>query len=213
MPPSRDGKGCPAGRPWVIRGPGSRVMVPSICYPPSSRLRRVHAAVQRGNDCAWLVARQEGQVLRVHTGGDTSAALFVSAPQPVQQGGTSAFRRLLAGLLFAFALVVAAVASPSPAQAAALLPVDLGTLGGSDSFSNAQNESGQVAGDSITSTGAQHAFLWSRAAGMADLGSLGGPATDSSANAVSNTGQVVGFSFLNVGISHAFSWTQSGGMV
>src|SRR6185312_1403101 len=151
--------------------------------------------------------------MRVHTRGGTGAARAVPARQPVWQGGTTAFRRLLAALLFALALVVAAVASPSPAQAAALLPVDLGTLGGSESFSAAQNELGQVAGDSITSTGAQHAFLWSRAAGMADLGSLGGPATNSAANAVSNTGQVVGFSFLNVLISHAFSWTQSGGMV
>lgn len=150
-----------------------------------------------------------------HTRGDTNAGLLVTTPQSAWQGHTTALRRLLAALLIALASV-AAVAWPSAAHATALLPVDLGTLGGSDSFSTAQNELGQVAGDSITSTGAQHAFLWSRATGMVDLGSLGGPDTNSAANALSDTSQVVGFTFLsptNATIIHAFSWTRSGGMV
>ena len=150
-----------------------------------------------------------------HTRSATSAGLRVTASQSVWQGHTTALRRLLAALLIALA-PVAAVAWPSAAHATALLPVDLGTLGGGDSFSTAQNELGQVAGASITSTGSQHAFLWSRATGMVDLGSLGGPAANSFPDALSNTGQVVGFSFLSptdLTFIHAFSWTRSGGMV
>ena len=150
-----------------------------------------------------------------HTRSATSAGLRVTASQSVWQGHTTTLRRLLAALLIALA-PVAAVAWPSAAHATALLPVDLGTLGGGDSFSTAQNELGQVAGASITSTGSQHPFLWSRATGMADLGSLGGPAANSFPDALSNTGQVVGFSFLSptdLTFIHAFSWTRSGGMV
>ena len=57
--------------------------------------------------------------------------------------------------------------------------------------------------------GDQHAFSWTQAGGMVDLGALGG--TSSHASAVSN-GQVVGYAFAG-GAQHAFSWTQGGGMV
>src|SRR5207249_8104303 len=62
--------------------------------------------------------------------------------------------------------------------------------------------------------GHMHAFFWTPAGGMIDLGTLGGP--DSMANGISTSGQVVGWSHISPNINnapHAFSWTQAGGMV
>ncbi|HEY0527502.1 MAG TPA: hypothetical protein VGD02_01635 [Gemmatimonadaceae bacterium] len=52
--------------------------------------------------------------------------------------------------------------------------VDLGTLGGRYSYAAAVNNSNTVVGWSETSTGATHAFRWTAAGGMLDLGSLPG---------------------------------------
>jgi probable HAF family extracellular repeat protein len=147
-----------------------------------------------------------------HGRSDTSAALVAVTPESVRQGATTVLRRL-AALLITLALVAAGL--PSAASATAPVAVDLGTLGGSDSFSTAQNAFGQVDGDSITATGAQHPFFWSRATGMVDVGSLGGPAVNSDSGALSDTGQVVGESLLSNSSNdrHAFSWTRRGGMV
>src|SRR5436309_1136980 len=76
------------------------------------------------------------------------------------------------------------------------------------------NASGQVAGAAGLPNGQMHAFFWSPASGMFDLGTLGGP--DSMANGISNSGQVVGWSLTSSDVNrfpHAFSWTQAGGMV
>ena len=52
--------------------------------------------------------------------------------------------------------------------------VDIGTLGGPDSWANAINDAGQVAGFSTTTVpGEYHAFVWTPGQGMADLGNLG----------------------------------------
>ena len=58
--------------------------------------------------------------------------------------------------------------------AAQIRPIDLGTLGGTDSYAIAVNESGQVVGVSQAAGGAEHAFSWTAAGGMIDLGTLGG---------------------------------------
>ena len=49
--------------------------------------------------------------------------------------------------------------------------IDLGTLGGITSHAVAVNESGEVVGDSaIAGDTATHAFSWTAAGGMVDLG-------------------------------------------
>ena len=91
--------------------------------------------------------------------------------------------------------------------------VDLGTLGGPDSFANVNNQNGLVAGFSFTNsianptTGAPtiDPFIWESGLGMIDLGTLGG--TVGFAGAVNGRGQVVGFSDLAGDTSnHAFLW-------
>jgi len=91
--------------------------------------------------------------------------------------------------------------------------VDLGTLGGNSSVANAVSN-GQVVGQANTSSTdrdgypVSHAFSWTQAGGMVDLGT----GFDSSANAVSN-GQAVGQRFADIGEFQAFSWTPLSGVV
>jgi probable HAF family extracellular repeat protein len=83
--------------------------------------------------------------------------------------------------------------------------VDLGTLGGNESFANSLNNEGIVVGaaantipDPVSLIGffgtQTRAFLW-RNGVMHDLGTLGGP--DAFAIAVNERGQVVGYSYTN----------------
>jgi probable HAF family extracellular repeat protein len=113
-------------------------------------------------------------------------------------------------------LAICAAALPAPAGASAI--TDLGTLpGGRDAYADSINASGAVAGYSgVGPPTVSHAFYWTRAGGMVDLGTLGGER--SYGHALNDSGQVVGNSEVPAGeyeyfISHAFSWTQAGGMV
>ena len=74
------------------------------------------------------------------------------------------------------------------------------------------NEAGQVVGSSsLVPSGEIHAFSWTQAGRMIDLGTLGG---ETRAVAVNAAGQVVGFSYWrDTHLEHAFSWTQEGSMV
>jgi probable HAF family extracellular repeat protein len=90
---------------------------------------------------------------------------------------------------------------------------DLGTLGGSDSFGQAINASGQVAGNTQTvGNSTFHAFLYTGTPGsdgvMTDLGTLGGP--NSRGDAINDAGQVAGWSTTPVG-DHAFLYTGTPG--
>ncbi len=67
-----------------------------------------------------------------------------------------------------------------------------------------------MVGGSSTASGT-HAFLWTAADGMNDLGTLGG--SNSRANAINDAGQVVGRSDTASGGQHAFLWTAAGGMI
>jgi|HubBroStandDraft_4_1064222.scaffolds.fasta_scaffold00555_10 probable HAF family extracellular repeat protein len=84
--------------------------------------------------------------------------------------------------------------------------IDLGTLGGNESFANSVNNRGQVVGPAANSIADQfspfwfgwgtqtRAFLWRKGA-MQDLGTLGGP--DAFALVVNEGGQIAGFSYTN----------------
>ena len=83
---------------------------------------------------------------------------------------------------------------------------DLGTLGGPDSDALVINERGQIAGMSITSSGAVDPFLWENGK-MIDLGTLGG--TFGYPNMINSQGQIVGFSDSLgdvLGQGHPFLW-------
>ena len=88
---------------------------------------------------------------------------------------------------------------------------DLGTLGGDDTFPGDMNSSGQVVGQSTTTTVPdangiipRHPFLWTRGR-MRDLGTLGGHFAG--AGAINTRGQVVGTSSLAGDQTyHPFVW-------
>lgn len=112
--------------------------------------------------------------------------------------------------VLALVLFVALFPTVSRAQPA---PVDLGTLGGNYSSAVAVNDGGQVAGISYAPPGdvTVHAFIWSRAAGMVDLGTLG---SDTYVSALNARGQAAGHSYpAGSPIAHAVLWTPEDGLV
>jgi len=97
--------------------------------------------------------------------------------------------------------------------------IDLGTLGGRLVIPSAVNNSDEVVGTSYLINvpdpfgfGPHHAFIWTPAGGMVDLGTLGGPS--SGAEAINERGHVVGWAEIDESLAyHAFLWTPTEGMV
>ncbi|MGO9124475.1 MAG: hypothetical protein ACLP6G_06255 [Terriglobales bacterium] len=90
-------------------------------------------------------------------------------------------------------------------------PVDLGGLvtGGTINIAASINNRGEVDGGSQSSDGYPHAFLWTKSAGMKDLGTLPGDFFSSATccHTINDNGQVVGFSFPGpLGSGRAFLW-------
>ena len=84
---------------------------------------------------------------------------------------------------------------------------DLGSLG-ANSYAQAVNTSGQVAGYFVNNLGDLHAFRWTAKAGMKDLGTLGG--NFSVAWGIDDSGVVVGSASKSSGAVNAVLWTETG---
>jgi len=82
--------------------------------------------------------------------------------------------------------------------------------GTTNSVAYAVNSSGQAVGSKLDSTGLDRPFLWPTAAGMKDLGTLGGDR--GVAFGINAAGQVVGEAKNSDQITRAFLWTAAKGM-
>ncbi|MBY0555871.1 MAG: DUF3466 family protein [Burkholderiaceae bacterium] len=88
--------------------------------------------------------------------------------------------------------------------------IELGTLGGAESYTKGINASGEVVGTAQNGRKQWRAFLYSKERGMRDLGTLGG---GSSYGAALNTaGQVVGFADTSDNYFHAYVTSRDGAM-
>lgn len=72
--------------------------------------------------------------------------------------------------------------------------IDLGTLGGTDSFAYDINDKGQVVGTAKDSNGVNRGFMWTKQDGMVDLGTFDG--VGCTLYGINNHGQIVGQSRL-----------------
>lgn len=96
--------------------------------------------------------------------------------------------------------------------------VEVGVIGGTWSIGAAINDLGHVVGTSCTTDCLSHAFFWSEAGGLEDLGTLAGN-TRSAAYSINNHGQVLGSvacpytdpGCASTSTAEAVLWTRSGG--
>jgi len=102
--------------------------------------------------------------------------------------------------------VFAITTTPAAFAQATYWVTDLGSLGGESSSAYGINNNGEIVGDSWTTNGVEHAFLYTGGK-MTDLGTLSGRASDEShARGVNNSTQVVGYAISTNG-SQAFLYT------
>ncbi|MCW7540372.1 DUF3466 family protein [Aquabacterium sp. A7-Y] len=98
---------------------------------------------------------------------------------------------------------------------------DLGSLptypqgwGQASAINNARQVVGFAEAMALPEGTVAHAFFWSEATGMQDLGArLGPPNMSSYANAINERGQVVGTSYSGDGRSQAFVWSEQDGLL
>jgi probable HAF family extracellular repeat protein len=109
-----------------------------------------------------------------------------------------------------FIIICAFILAPAPCLMAQHYTVtDLGNCGGL-AYSFGINDSGAVVGYCTNGGSAQRPFLWTKAGGLQNIGTLGGDVAG--ATAVNNAGSVVGSSDLPGDlIYHAFLWTMATG--
>ena len=104
---------------------------------------------------------------------------------------------------FLILIVALFIALPYGVEGGEYLLIDLGTLGGSESYAQDVNDSRQVTGRSQIASGDAHAFIWNSQQGMQDIGTLGG--ANSNGLGINNNGEVTGWSQIaSSGASHAF---------
>jgi len=146
--------------------------------------------------------------------------------------------RIVTLLAFAAALVLSFHSRTGNAQTAL---IDLGTIGGypgpftyvkispydsltiyvdkTDTATNGSNafavtpDGSTVVGAAGSASGYAHAFVWTAAGGMVDLGSLASNQPSVAIATSSNASVVVGEGLNSAGLIHAFEWTASRGMV
>jgi probable HAF family extracellular repeat protein len=142
------------------------------------------------------------------------AQICAKFPQPERDDMQKITRFVSIGIAasgFLFTLTGKALTAAPPPTPPQVSPLDLGTLGGIDSFATAINDNGMVVGYSSVADGATLPFAWTPTGGMISLGSLG---QDAYALAVNANGMVVGYGYTpDWETEHAFVWTQAGGMV
>ena len=124
----------------------------------------------------------------------------------------------LAGAIVLWLLIAGTARAQGP-----WVPTDLGALravsvfyplGNGQSLATAINDGGTVVGSTMidgASTDTSHAFVWTEAGGMIDLGTFGGANSD--ALDVNNAGVVVGWAENAAGHPRAFVWTSAAGKV
>jgi len=93
-----------------------------------------------------------------------------------------------------------------------ILPFAIGDrLGGDEIRPTAINDSGTIVGFGTTASGETHGFVWSKADGLVDLGTLGGDF--SWASDINSSGLVAGYSKTAGGDEHAIAWSADGGLI
>jgi probable HAF family extracellular repeat protein len=134
-----------------------------------------NGVVVGGNGHAFRLVNGSYQDLGVLPGGDWSAAYGINKVGTVVGNGSKAW-----GGFRGF------VWSPRDGM------LELGTLGGANSYTTDINDQGQVVGHSSVASGFEHAFL-STGVSLTDLGTLHGG--NSYAYGINNSGSIVGYSW------------------
>jgi probable HAF family extracellular repeat protein len=161
---------------------GIRGGIYSLAMDINDRGTVLGSAVTPEGDAAMFVWRRDritdlGTLGGRNTGYGISG-LYVGADQLNARGDAVGFSQTAAGADHAFLWSDGRM-------------IDLGTLGGTNSYAWGVNDRGDVVGASETADGRRSAFLWQDGV-MIDLGALTGSPGGGYASAINNRGQVIG---------------------